>query len=137
MINVNRYMFSVTRIRQATCAVLVLLLAACGPSDPREAALDQTVMLMTSIVKSHVLADAVRNADPQMRASTAVLAATSGGVTASFPRPPESISITDSIEPQTWSVILRGDDVKKRVIIEGYGEDLQKPLIQKSIDFPP
>lgn len=123
-------------IRQASCALLVLMLAACGPSDPREAELDQAVMLMTSIIKSRVLADAVRNADPQMRASTAVMASTSGGITANFPRPPENISIPDSIQPQAWSVIMRGDDEKKRVIIEGYGDDLQKPLIQKAVDFP-
>lgn len=120
------------------CGWLLCLLVACEPSDPRENALNQAVLLMQTIVKSHVLVDAVRNADPQMRATTAAGSALTGGITANFPLPPREIGILEENEPlEAWSVVIRGDDVKKQVIIEGYGEDLNKPLVTESIDFPP
>jgi hypothetical protein len=73
-----------------------------------------------------------------MQASTAAGAALSGGITANFPQPPEGIAILTTIQPtQTWSVIIKGDDTNKQVIVEGYGEDLNTPLITKTIDFPP
>jgi hypothetical protein len=121
-----------------TCALLTLLLTACGESDPQKEALNKAVRLMSEIVTSRVLIDAVHNSDPNMLASTAAGAALSGGITANFRQPPDGIAILDTPQPtQTWSVILKGDDVNKQVIIEGYGEDLQTPLLTKTIDFPP
>lgn len=114
------------------------LLTGCGESDPQKEALDKAVRLMGSIVQSRVLADAVKNADPDMHASTAAGAALSGGITANFPVPPQGISILNSMEAaQPWSVIVKGDDEHKKVIIEGYGEDLKHPLTTREINFPP
>ncbi|WP_295458407.1 hypothetical protein [uncultured Thiodictyon sp.] len=115
-----------------------LTLAACGESDPHKEALNSAVRLMSDIVTSRVLIDAVRNADPQMHASTAASAALSGGITSNFRLPPDNIAILGTLEAtQAWSVILKGDDENKRVIIEGYGENLQHPLVTKKIVFPP
>jgi hypothetical protein len=120
------------------CLLIGTVLTGCGESDPQKKALKSGVNLMTDIVESKVLLDAVKNADPQMRASTAAGAALSGGVTANFRTPPEGIAILNGINAtQPWSVILKGDDENKQVIIEGYGEDLQQPLISKEVDFPP
>lgn len=125
---------------RSACLVLCLLacLASCGPEDPRKAELDQAMLLMTSIIKSRVLLDAVRNADPQMHASTAAGAALTGGVTANFPLPPPDITLLDATQtPQAWSVLIRADDTQQQVILEGYGEDLQQPLVTETIGFPP
>lgn len=118
--------------------LLVIGLTACG-GDPKTANLKKGMYLMESIVTSRVLQDAVKNADPEMRPSTAVGAALSGGITANFPQPPEGIGISNQGEKptETWMVHLVPDDVAKQIRIEGYGDDLQKPLIIKKIDFPP
>lgn len=124
--------------RYALCGMLILSLVACSESNPQKAALNQAVHLMARIVTSKTLIDAVQNADPQMRASTAAGAALSGGVTAEFPEPPAGIAILTTLQPtQTWSVTIKGDDQKKQVILQGYGEDLQTPLVTQTIDFPP
>jgi hypothetical protein len=100
-------------------------------------ALDDAVNLMAGIVKSRVVFDAVHDADPQMRATTAADSALRGGVTANFPEPPKGIAIVEGDKPtQSWCVILIGDDAKKQVRIEGYAEDLKKPAITKNVDFP-
>ncbi len=118
--------------------LLILLLTACGQSNPQKAALDKAVHLMSTIVTSEVLTDAVQNADPQMHASTAASAALSGGVTANFQQPPDGIAILTTTQPtQPWSVVIKGDDTKQQVIIEGYGDDLTQPLVTETIDFPP
>jgi hypothetical protein len=118
--------------------LLIFFVAACGESDPQKEALNKAVQLMSRIVTSKVLIDAVHNSDPNMQASTAAGAALSGGITANFPQPPEGIAILNTIQPtQTWSVTIKADDTNKQVIIEGYGEDLNTPLITKTIDFPP
>jgi len=124
--------------RLFSLGLLILVLTACGETDPRKESLARAVRLIYEIVTSRELLQAVRNADPQMRASTAAGAALSGGITANFRLPPEDIAILTTPEPtQTWSVTIKGDDENKQVIIEGYGEDLKKPLITEEIDFPP
>lgn len=121
----------------ATTGLLCWSLLGCS-SDPKTTALQDGVNLMDSIVHSQVLMDAVRNADPQMKASTAAGAAISGGVTANFPLPPEDIAIASQGKAeQPWSVVIFGDDERQEVHIEGYGNDLQKPVIVEIIKFPP
>lgn len=116
---------------------LLILLAACS-TDPKTAALQKAVNLMEGIVQSHELAEAVRNADPQNRPSTAARGALSGGIVANFPQPPDGIAVLDGEKAtQPWCVILIGDDAKGEVRIEGYGDDLAKPLIVDEVAFPP
>ncbi|MBS1197721.1 MAG: hypothetical protein H6R18_1506 [Proteobacteria bacterium] len=119
--------------------ILVMLCLASCSDDPKLASLKKGVWLMESIVTSRVLIDAVKNADPQMRASTAVGAALSGGITANFPRPPDGIGVSnEGAKPtESWMVHLVADDTAKQIRIEGYGDNLQEPLIIKKIDFPP
>jgi hypothetical protein len=115
----------------------LFMLAGCS-GDPRKGPLRDTVDLMSGIVRSRVLKDAVRDADPQMRPSTAARAALSGGVIANFPQPSGEIAILEGDSAtQKWCVILIGDDAGKQVRVEGYGEDLVEPLIVEKIDFPP
>ncbi|MDD5308264.1 MAG: hypothetical protein PHU25_13155 [Deltaproteobacteria bacterium] len=118
--------------------LLLLAPAACGSGDPRRDALDRGMDLVSEIVTSSTVVDAVRNADPEMRATTAADAALRGGVVANFPRPPEGIGIQNTEQDmQSWTVVIKGDDAKKQVILEGYGDDLKKPLVTRAIDFPP
>jgi hypothetical protein len=115
----------------------ILFIAACS-SDPRMEALEKCVRLLEGIVQSRVLLDAVKNADPEMRATTAARGALTGGITANFPRPPDDISIVDDLKDiQPWSVILIGDDKAKQVRVEGYGSSIGKPAIVKTVKFPP
>lgn len=112
-------------------------LAGCN-RDPRMGALRDAVDLMSGIVKSRVLVNAVRDADPEMRATTAAGAALSGGVVASFPMPPSGVAIERDEKPtRPWCVVLVGDDARKQVRIEGYAEDLANPAIVEKVDFPP
>jgi len=116
---------------------LLFLLAACS-TDPRTAALQKAVNLMEGIVQSRELVEAVKNADPQNRPSTAARGALSGGIVANFPQPPDGIAVLDGEKAtQPWCVILVGDDAGGVVRIEGYGDDLAKPLIVDTIPFPP
>ena len=119
--------------------VLVMFFLTGCSDDPKLASLKKGVWLMESIVTSRVLLDAVKNADPEMRASTAVGAALSGGIAANFPRPPEGIGVSnEGAKPtESWMVHLVADDAAKQIRIEGYGDNLQEPLIVKKIDFPP
>jgi hypothetical protein len=115
----------------------VLLLSGCS-LDPKMGELRDAVDLMSGIVRSRIVLDTVRGVDPEMRPSTAARAALSGGVVANFPQPPEHIYIEAGETPsQPWSVVLIGDDEKKQVRIEGYGEDLSEPKIVEKIKFPP
>ncbi len=127
-------------IRRMLCLFAFLpamLITACS-SDPRMEALEKCVRLLEGIVQSRVLLDAVKNADPQMLATTAARGALTGGITANFPRPPDDISIVDEPKDiQPWSVILIGDDAAKEVRIEGYSEKTTKPAIVKKVKFPP
>lgn len=132
-------LFHCSRLFQCFWLILLAMgLTACG-GDPKTDALNKGVYLAESILTSRVLLDAVKNADPEMRASTAVGAALSGGITANFPQPPEGIGISNQGDKpaETWMVHLVPDDATKQVRIEGYGDDLHKPLIVKKIDFPP
>jgi hypothetical protein len=118
--------------------LLVLMPMACGRSDPRREALDEGMSLAYQIVVSDDLLVAVRNADPGMHASTAAGAALSGGVVAGFRSPPEGIGLQTADQPiQGWNVVIRADDAGRRVILEGYGDDLRKPLVTRAIDYPP
>lgn len=125
-------------LRLSLLILLAIIFAGCG-SDPKTDALKKGIYLAESILTSRVLVDAVKNADPEIRPSTAVSAALSGGITANFPQPPEGIGISnEGPKPtETWMVHLVPDDAAKQIRIEGYGDDLQKPLIVKKIDFPP
>ena len=101
-------------------------------------ALEKGIRLMEGIVQSRVLLDAVRNADPQMRATVAARGALTGGITANFPQPPDGISIVDDPKDVTpWSIVLIGDDAAKEVRVEGYCESTAKPEIVKRLKFPP
>ena len=118
-------------------AILLALLAACS-SDLRVASLEKTVNLMASIVQSKVLVDAVRNADPQMRATTAARGSLTGGITANFPRPPDDVSIVESAaEVEPWCVLIISDDAAKEVRLQGYAADKSKPALVKKFKFPP
>ena len=126
----------IRRILRLLMLAPILTIAACS-TDPRMEALEKCVRLLEGIVQSRVLLDAVKNADPEMRASTAARGALTGGITANFPRPPDDISIVDDpkdIKP--WSVILIGDDEAKQVRVEGYGSGIDKPAIVKTLKFP-
>ncbi len=130
----------ITAVASQFCVggLLLVSLVACGQADPQKAALDKAVRLMSTIVTSKVLTDAVQNADPQMHASTAASAALRGGITANFQQPPDGITILTSDQPtQPWSVVIKGDDVNQQVILEGYGDDITKPLVTEKINFPP
>lgn len=127
----------ISRILCLVALVPAMLIAACS-GDPRMEALEKCVRLMEGIVQSRVLLDAVKNADPQMLATTAARGALTGGITANFPRPPDDISIVDDPKDiQPWSVILIGDDAAKEIRIEGYSEKTTKPAIVKTVKFPP
>jgi hypothetical protein len=119
--------------------LLVPLLALTGCNrDPRVAALEEAVDLMAGIVRSNVLVNAVRNADPQMRATSAAGSALRAGVVASFPMPPRGVAIVEGDKAtRPWCVVLVGDDALKQVRIEGYAEDLTKPAIVERVGFPP
>lgn len=124
--------------RTSLLIMFIIGLPACG-GDPKTTSLKQGVYLAESIITSRVLIDAVKNADPEMRASTAVGAALSGGITANFARPPEGIGISNEgpKSTETWMVHLVPDDAAKQIRIEGYGDNLNEPLIVKKINFPP
>jgi hypothetical protein len=125
------------QILRLLALALALVIAACF-SDPRMGALEKGVRLMEGILQSKVLLDAVKNADPQMRATTAARGVLSGGVTANFPQPPSDISIVDDPKDiRPWSVIVIGDDAAKQVRVEGYGDGTAKPAIVKQLKFPP
>jgi hypothetical protein len=133
----QRTAFIVLRAIYSILALALFMLAGCS-RDPRMGPLRDTVDLMSGIIRSRVLKDAVRDADPQMRPSTAARAALSGGVTANFPQPSGEIPILEGDRAsQPWCVILVGDDANKQVRVEGYGDDLTEPLIVEKIDFPP
>lgn len=120
----------------AVISLILPLLVSCS-SDPKMGALREGVDLMETIITSKTLYDAVSAADPQMKPSTAVYAAFRGGVTSNFPLPPDDIAMVEGGRPtQPWCVVLVGDDEKKVVRIEGYGNDLTKPLIIKTVRFP-
>lgn len=117
--------------------LLFLVLAGCT-RDPHMAMLNDAARQMESIIRSRVLLDIVHDNDPQMRPSTAALASMSGGVAANFPVPPGDIAyIQGDKATQAWCIVVIGDDAGKKVRIEGYGDDLSKPLIVKELDFPP
>ena len=119
------------------CFAILFLLSACS-TDPKTAALQKAVRLMEGIVQSHELVEAVRNADPQNRPSTAARGALSGGIVANFPQPPDGIAILDGEKAtQAWCVVLIGDDANGVVRIEGYADDLTKPAIVEKVEFPP
>jgi len=125
------------QISRGVFLLSLLELAGCN-SDPRMGALQDAVDLMAGIVRSSVLVNVVRNADSQMRATTAAGAALSGGVVANFPLPPRGVAILHGEEAKRpWCVILVGDDTLKQVRIEGYAEDLGRPAIVEKVDFPP
>jgi hypothetical protein len=127
----------IRRIARLLVLAPVLFIASCS-SDPRMEALEKCVRLLEGIVRSRVLLDAVKNDDPEMRATTAARGALTGGVTANFPRPPDDISIVDDLKNiQPWSVILIGDDGAKQVRVEAYGSSIDKPAIVKIVKFPP
>lgn len=132
-------MLSLSGLFRAALLVLAIFgLTGCG-GDAKTDSLKKGVRLMESIVTSRVLIDAVKNADSQMRASTAVDAALRGGITANFPQPPADIGISNVGEKPTepWMVHLVADDAAKQIRIEGYGDNLQEPLVVRKIDFPP
>lgn len=124
-------------IQPSVLLLACLLLADCN-RDPRMGALQEAVDLMARIVRSTVVVEAVRRADPQSRPTTAARAALSGGVVANFAQPPRDIAILDGDRAtQPWCVILIGDDANKQVRIEGYGADVAKPAIVEEVEFPP
>ena len=130
--------FCALALKARLCLIVSMVFLAAGcSSDPRMEALEKCVRLLEGILESKVLHDAVKNADPQMQATTAARGALSGGVTANFPRPPDSIAIVDTPqEVQPWSVVLIGDDAAREVRIQGYGESASKPEIVKKVKFP-
>jgi hypothetical protein len=119
-------------------ALLIALTCLACNRDPKVAALKQGVDLMVSIAQSRVLADVVRNVDPQMHPSTAVSACLSGAIVNNFRRPPPDIGISNQGEKptETWTVQLVADDAKKQIRIEGYGESLERPEIVRVVKFP-
>lgn len=123
-------------IAQQLAVAMAPVVSGCS-SDPRMEALEKGVRLMEGIVQSKVLPDAVRNADPQMRATTAARVALTGGITANFPQPPEDIAIVDDAKDiRPWSVVVIGDDAAKQMRVERYGDSTAKPAIVKKIKFP-
>ncbi|WP_374347283.1 hypothetical protein [Chitinimonas sp.] len=117
--------------------MLSLALSACS-RDPQSDDLHAAVRQMDSIVHSRLLRDSVHDVDPQMRASVAAQVAMSSIIAASFPPPPGKAAYCPGDKPsQSWCVVVIGDDTARKLRIEGYGEDLAKPVQVLEMDFPP
>lgn len=118
-------------------SLLVLLAASSCHQDPRMKNLREGVEMMRALVNSQLVTGLVRKADPEMRPSTAVSAVFSTVVAASSPEPPEGIGFSPWKPGGSWIVVLRGDDLKGELIIEAYGDSLERPLIVKRMRYPP
>ena len=58
-------------------------------------------------------------------------------ITANLPPDSDLPRFYDESTDKAWSIVLRQNHESGTIIVEGYGEDLSKPLIEREIDLPP
>ncbi len=114
----------------------VFIMVGCG-TTPEMKKLNEGMDAMESLLWSNVVTSTVRTMDPAMKPSTAVSAVFTPVVTAHSPQPPAGIRYAPQAPTGAWVVVIKADDEKKQVIIEGYGEDLAKPLVTRRVKYPP
>jgi len=117
--------------------LLALLIMMGCSSSPEMKKLNQGMDAMESLLGSNVVVSTVRQTDPALKPSTAVSAVFTPVVTAGSPHTPEGIGYAPLTPTRAWMVVIKPDDAKKEVIIEGYGEDLSKPVVTRRVKFPP
>ncbi len=122
---------------QVTAAFLIALAligSGCGESDPKKAALQEGMDMARSCVERGSIRDAAKRIDPDLKPST-VVATIFGEGSRELPPPPKDIGFTPEEKPtKAWCIVFKPDDAARAVILEGYGDDLARPLKTDRVD---
>lgn len=114
---------------------VVSILPGCS-TNPKMNDLREGVNFICTLVRSREVDSLVRKVDAGMKPSTAAEFVLSSEIINAAPPPPKGIAIFPRSPQKPWCVVVKADDTKKVVIVEGYGEKLDKPIITENIRFP-
>ncbi len=124
-----------TRTQMAGMTLATLVIGS-SRGDPKEANLKQAMRDMTANIHSTTYKGLLQNSATR-NATARVRVLFSAAAAANRKEPPEGIGFSPEQPAKTWIVVVRGDDPGQELVVEGYGEDLTKPLLVEHIPFPP
>lgn len=120
------------RLLLLSIVILALLSGACQSSDPRVRALNEGMEQAEALLQKREARELTKRSDPELKPSS-LIGYTFGAGTYSAQPPPEGIGFSPDAPAKSWCVVFKPDDENRVVVLEGYGEQLDKPLVTSKV----